>query len=418
MEQNKEQNAMEIVNDNASDKQVDVEMEYQYGKDNEFKEEIQELVVNFNELTEIISGTKDEPREINEHNSNESNEYVSSVDVIQSQQLKSDLSCKDTNEFEIIPELNDVFSHKLDDEHDFEFVVKQTENFDLSCDETNIISLGFSDSLYTESFYCSLYSTSLSSPSSCLSGTTNEHSEYSLTNEEDFLFNYLEPISDSNEIIETKKDVENFETLSLVKSNHINDTLKKKNLIECDLLQYVLENIKFEDNNEVQNNSECFVGDKIIFNPDIMYNIELKLHLKKMQRLAEQVSKTPKDLTVLNRCMELMSIPEMKKGRQIITEECRPFSEDISESNYYNIQHKDWNKIIVNQAAVLSHVGFDFASKDTLYLIRDETINYIKRLAGIMKKNFDIQSKSSSPNNIDLIQNSLQEVNLITLFNF
>lgn len=415
-----EQNTMEVVNDNASDEQADVEMEHQYEKDNECKEEKQGSLVSLNELTEKCCDTKDELREINEHISNENNEYVNSADVMQSQQLKSDPSCENISEIEIIPELNDVIGHELEAEHDFEFVVEQTENFDLSCDETNIISPGFSDSLYTESFYCSLYSTSLSSPSSnshfsCLPGTSNEHSEYGLTNEEDFLFNYLEPISESNEIIETKKDVENFETLSLVKRNHIDDTFEKKKLIECDLLQYVLENVKFEDNNEAQNNSECFVGDKIIINPDLMYNIELKLHLKKMQLLAEQVFKTPDDLTVLNKCMELMSIPEMKKGRQIITEECRPLS-DISESNYYNIQHKDWNKIIVNQAVVLSHSGFDFASKDTLYLIRDEAVNYIKRLAGIMKKNFDTQSNSSSPSNIDPIQNSLQEVN-ITLFN-
>lgn len=413
-----EQNAMEVVNDNTSDEQADVEMKHQYEKDNECKEEKQGSFVSLNELAEKCCDTKDELREINGHNSNENNEYLSSAEVMQSQQLKSDPSCENSSEIEIIPQLNDVFGHKLEAEHDFDFFVEQTENFDLSCDETNIISPGFSDSLYTESFYCSLYSTSLSSPSSispfsCLPGTSNEHSDYSLTNEEDFLFNYLEPISETNEIIETKKDADNFETLPLVKTNHINDTFEKKKLIECDLLQYVLENVKFEDNNEVQNNSECFVGDKIIINPDIMYNIELKLHLKKIQLLAEQVFKTPDDLTVLNKCMELMSIPEMKKGRQIITEECsRPFSEDISESNYYNIQHKDWNKIIVNQAAVLSHVGFDFASKDTLFLIRDEAINYIKRLAGIMKKNFDIQSKSSSPSNIDPIQNSLQEMGM------
>jgi len=324
-----EQNGMEIVNDNPSDEQADVEMEHQYEKDNECKEEKQGSLVSLNELTEKCCDTKDELEEINEHNSNENNEYVSSADVMQSQQLKSDPSCENTSEIEIIPELNDVFGHKLEAEHDFEFVVEQTENFDLSCDETNIISPGFSDSLYTESFYCSLYSTSLSSPSSishfsCLPGTSNENSEYGLTNE-DFLFNYFEPISESNEIIKTKKDVENFETLSLAKSNHINDTFEKKMLIECDLLKYVLENVKFEDNNKVQNNSECFVGDKIIINPDVMYNIELKLHLKKMQLLAEQVFKTPEDLTVLNKCMELMSVPEMKKGRQIITEECRPF---------------------------------------------------------------------------------------------
>lgn len=404
-----EQNGMEVVDDNASDEQSDVEMEHQYEKYNECKEEKQGSFVSLNELTDKLFDTKDELQKINEHNSNENNEYVSSADVMQSQQLKCGPSYENASEIEIKLELNNVFGHKLEADHDFEFVAKQTENFDLSCDETNTISPSFSDSLYTDSFYCSLYSTSPSSSLfSCLPETLNEHSEYSLNNEEDFLFNDLEPISESNEKIE---DAENVATLSLVKSNHINDTIEEKKLVVCDLLQYVLENVKFEDNNEIQNNSECFVGDKIIINPDIMYNIELNLHLKKMQHLAEQVSKTPDDLTVLNKCMELVSIPEMKKERQIITEECRPYSEDTSESNYYNIQHKDWNKIIVNQAVVLSHVGFDFTSKDTLYLLRDEAINYIKRLAGIMKKNFDIQSKSSSPNNIDPIQNSLQEVN-------
>jgi len=367
--------------ENVLDEKADVEMKHQCIKDNECKEEKQESLVSLNELTD---DTKDEPWEINVHDSNENNEYVSSGDVMQSQQLKSGPSYENTSEIEIMPELNNVFGHEFVAEHHFEFDFNQTEDFNLSYDENNIIPNSFSDSLATDNFYSSLYSTSLSSPSN---------------------------ISHFSCSPETKEDVEDFETLSLVKSNLINDTL------ECELLQYVLENVKFKDNNGVHKNSECFAGNRIISNPDIMYNIELRLHLKKMQLLAEQVSKNPYDLTVLNKCMELTSIPEMKKGQQIITEECGPLSEVISESNYNN-QHKDRNKIIFNQVAEHSHTKFDFTSRDTLFLLRDKSIDEIKRLADIMKSNFDIQSKkNSTTSTIDLIQNRLQEVNLITFFN-
>ncbi|XP_027850373.2 uncharacterized protein LOC114129747 [Aphis gossypii] len=415
-----EQSAMEIVNDDVSDEKADVEMEHKNEKDTECKEK--QSLNSLNELTKCCN-TKYEPQEFNEDNNFDKsstslvlstqfkhfNESVDCADVIQLQQLKCGPSYEDTIEPKILPELNNCFDHEFESEQYFNLISKQTENFDLSCDETNIILPSFSDSHCTNSFSCSFYSDNISSPPctsymSSLPGPSNEHSEYSLT-KEDLLFSYfekishdnLESMSESNEIIEIK-DVEN------------NDTLEKKKLIEFDLHQYLLENVKLEDNNEVQNNSECFVEDRIIINPNIMYNIELKSHLKKMQLLADQVSQTPDDSTVLNKCMELMSIPEIKHGQQIITEECKPFPENISESNCYNIQHKDWDKIMVSQAVVLCHVGFDFTSKDTLYLLRDEAINYIKRFAGIMKKNFDIQSKSSSPSSIDPILNSLQEM--------
>lgn len=415
-----ERNAMEIVNDDVSDEKSDVEMEHKNEKDIESKEKKQKSPNSLNELTKFCN-IKYEPQRINDDNNFDKsstslvlstkfknlNESVDCADVIQLQQLK----CGPSYEFEtkIIPELNNCFGHEFESEQYFNLISKQTEDFDLSYDETNKILPSFSDSHYTDSFSSSFYSDNISSPPctsymSSLPGTSNEHSEYSLT-KEDLLFSYfekishdnLESMSESNEIIEIK-DIED------------NYTLEKKKLIEFDLLQYLLENVKLEDNNEVQNNSEFFVKDRIIINPNIMYNIELKLHLKKMQLLADQVSKTPDDLTVLNKCMELMSIPEIKHGQQIITEECKPFPEDISESNCYNIQHKDWDKIMVSQAVILCHVGFDFTSKDSLYLLRDEAINYIKRFAGIMKKNFDIQSKSSSPSSIDPILNSLHEV--------
>lgn len=419
-----EQNAMKIVNDDVSDEKADVEMKHTNEKDTECKEEKQESLNSLNELTKCCN-TKYEPQEINEDNNFDKsstrlvlstkfknlNESVDCDNVIQLQELKCGPSYEDTIETKIIPESNNLFGHEFESEQYFNLISssKQTEDFDLSCDETNIILPSFSDSHCTDSFSYSFYSDNISSPPctsymSSLPGTSNEHSECSLT-KEDLLFSYfekishdnLESMSESNETIELK-DVEN------------NDTLEKKKLIEFDLLQYLLENVKLEDNNEVQNNSECFVEDRIIINPNIMYNIELKLHLKKMQLLADQVSKTPDDSTVLNKCMELVSIPEIKHRQQIITEECKPFPEDISESNCYNIQHKDWDKIMVSQAVILCHVGFDFTSKDTLYLLRDEAINYIKRFAGIMKKNFDIQSKSSSPSSIDPILNSLHEM--------
>ncbi|XP_015364477.1 PREDICTED: uncharacterized protein LOC107162203 [Diuraphis noxia] len=371
-----EQNSIVEAYENALDDQVDVEMKHQYIKDNKCKEEKQESPVCLNELTEKWYDTKDEPWEINVHNSNANNEYVSTGDVMQSQLLKSDPSYENTSEIEIIPESNNVFDHRFEAEHHFEFDFKHTEDFDLSYDENNIISNGFSDSLYTDNFYCSLYSTSLSSPN----------------------------ISHFSCLPETKEDIEDFETLSLENSNLINDTL------ECDLLQYVLDNIKFEDNDRVYKNSECFIGNRIISNPDIMYNIELRLHLKKMQLFAEQISKTPSDLTVLNKCMELMSIPKMKKGQQI-TEKCGSLSED-SGLNYNDNQHMDRNKIIVNQVAEHSHTEFDFTSKDTLFVLNDQSIDDIKRLADIMKNNFDIQSKSSTMISIDPIQNRLQEIGL------
>jgi len=415
-----EQNGMKVVNINASDDQADVEMNHKYEKDTKCKAEKQDLLVSLNELTEKCCETKDKQPEINEHISNQNNEYVSCADVIQSQQLESGPYYESTSEIEIIPESNDVFGHKLETEHNFEFGFKETEDFNLSCDETNIISNSYSDSLYTDSFSCSLYS-SLSSPSSsfhfsCLPGTSNEHSEYSWTNEQDLLFSYLEkmfddklePISEYNEIIETKEDVENFETLSLVKSDLINDTL------EYDLLQYVLENVKFEDNNEVHRNSECFVGDRIIVNPDIMYNINLNEYYNELDLLALKVLRTPDDPTALVEYKLLPPIPQIEQTHGKFTAEERfRFANGISEYQY-QIDRDDWNKIMVKRSVVFTaHAGFSIANEESLYVLADVAIDYVKKLAVIMKKHFDIQANNSNPDSIDPIDNSLQEVSLI-----
>lgn len=159
---------------------------------------------------------------------------------------------------------------------------------------------------------------------------------------------------------------------------------------------------------------ECFQDDPDIVNPEIMYNIDLNEHYKYMDLLVQKITNATSELTkqtVLNECMRLMPIPEIKHESRVFTDDERSkFSNGICEWKY-KIDHDDWEKILIKRAVVFSaHAGFDDAKDDTLYTLVDITTRYIKWIAAVMKKNFDLQSKSSYPERIDPINNSLQEV--------
>lgn len=211
-----------------------------------------------------------------------------------------------------------------------------------------------------------------------------------------------------------------FEPIEKIEETDVNETKKDSENVEVSLLEEgcsygkdVAENIDLGNNDKVSQvkNVACFVEDPDIVNPDIKYNIDLNQHFKKMESLIQKILKTPEDLKLIEECKKLPPVPNIDHICKVITkEERKNFSEGISEWEY-DIDHDDWNKIMVKRAVVFSaHAGFDIASEESLYVLADVAIDYIRKIASIMKKNFDDQSGSSSPTNVDPINMSLHEV--------
>lgn len=197
------------------------------------------------------------------------------------------------------------------------------------------------------------------------------------------------------------------------KNIDINEDIKVSSIEECNFVKDESKKILLDNGNEdsVTENSESYVEDPDIVNPDIMYNINLNEHYIQMDLLVEEISKTSNDVTLLNECMQLTPIPQNEHGQKTFTmEERLNFLNGISEWEY-DIDGDDWNKIMVKRAVVFTaHAGFSIANEESLYVLADVAIDYIKKLAVIMKNNFDIQSKISCSDSIDPINNSLQEV--------
>lgn len=208
-------------------------------------------------------------------------------------------------------------------------------------------------------------------------------------------------------------------TANLEEEKETNKSVKVSGIGECNLVKDLLNNINLDNSNEdfqstnSSESSECFEEDPDIVNPDIMYNIDLNEHYKQMEFLVEKITKTPNDLLLISECLQLSPIPQIESSKNTFTaEERQNFAEGISNFEY-EIDKDDWNKIMVKRAVVFTlHAGFSIANEESLYVLADVTINNIKKLAVIMKKNFDIQSKSSCSDGIDPINNSLQEVSL------
>lgn len=187
---------------------------------------------------------------------------------------------------------------------------------------------------------------------------------------------------------------------------------------ECDLIKNLSNGINLDTIAKTSSeNYECFVEDPDIVNLDIMYNINLNEHYKQMAHLVEKISKPYHKVTaLLDEYIQLPPIPQIESERKVFTaEERQNFAEGIPEWEY-DIDHDDWNKIMVKRAVVFTaHAGFSIANEESLYVLADVAIDYIKKLAVIMKNNFDIQSKSSCADIIDPINNSLQEVSLLIM---
>jgi len=171
---------------------------------------------------------------------------------------------------------------------------------------------------------------------------------------------------------------------------------------------------KINVNNENDGSFECFQEDPDIVNPEIMYNIDLNEHYKYMDLLVQKIenatTKQAKE-TVLNECMQLMPIPQTEPEPQVFTEDERSkFAKGICEWEY-KIDHDDWDKIMFKRAVIFTaHAGFDESNEESLQVLSHIIIHFIKEIAIIMKKNFDIQINSSCPDEIDPIDNCLQEV--------
>lgn len=281
-------------------------------------------------------------------------------------------------------------------------------NYDTqSYKETNDTSLSSSDS-------CN--STNMPGPSDCnyLPFINNIHKNDSnsiinINNKYQQLFDFSNKIfADEYEIPVTEHE----------NNAKINQHVEAVPIQECDLIKSLSKNVMLKNNfDEISiDNSEYFVEDPDIVNPDIIYNISLNEHYKQMDILVQKLSKTSDDLTVLHECMQLAPIPQIQHEKIMFTDEERlNFLNGVSEWEY-EIDSEDWNKIMVKRSVVFTaHAGFSIANEESLYVLADVAIDYIKKLAVVMKKNFDIQSKSSLPDNIDPIDNSLQEVSIYNL---
>ncbi|XP_025199138.1 uncharacterized protein LOC112597341 [Melanaphis sacchari] len=197
-------------------------------------------------------------------------------------------------------------------------------------------------------------------------------------------------------------------------NSELNQDIKISNIENCDYTQhYLLENTNFKNTDEEPEieNTECFVEDPDIVNPDIMYNINLNEYYNQLDLLALKVIKTPDDPTGLVEYKQLPPFPQPEETRKkFTTNERFRFANGISEWEY-QIDRDDWNKIMVKRAVVFTaHAGFSIANEESLYVLADVAIDYVKKLAVIMKKHFDIQADSPCPDNIDPINNSLQEI--------
>lgn len=286
-----------------------------------------------------------------------------------------------------------------------EFILGKNMYIDQGSNVTNVTKFSSSDLLNPS---CS---TDLPGPSSSTSFPSLSHSlnfpdlpesckEKEL--ETDLLFEFYNKSYINNSI--KPKPNENIDT---------NEDIKVLPLGDCNFVKDLLKKIRLENSNEntVTENSERFVEDPDIVNPDIMYNINLNEHYIQMDLLVQKISKTPNDVTLLNECMQLTPIPQIEHGHKTFTTEERlNFLNGVSEWEY-DIDSDDWNKIMVKRAAVFTaHTGFSIANEESLYVLADVAIDYIKKLAVIMKSNFDIQSNASYADSIDPINNSLQEV--------
>lgn len=208
-------------------------------------------------------------------------------------------------------------------------------------------------------------------------------------------------------------------TTSLLDTNlETNKHVKTSRLENCGLTQDISKNTELveSDNDFNSEDSESFVEDPDIINPHIMYNIDLNEHYKQMDILVEQISEKPDDPKLLEKCKELQPMPKIEHELPSFTTEQRlNFTNGISEWEY-DIDSVDWNKIMVKRSVVFTtHAGFNIANEESLYVLADVAVDYIKQLALIIKKHFDIQSKSSYPDSIDPIDNSLQEVSRICI---
>jgi len=197
-------------------------------------------------------------------------------------------------------------------------------------------------------------------------------------------------------------------------NSELNQDIEISRLEDCDYVKHYISentNLNISDEEPEIENTEYFVEDPDIVNPDIMYNIDLNEYYNELDLLALKVLKTPDDPTGLVEYNQLPPIPQIEQTRRKFTATERfRFANGIME-NEYQIDRDDWNKIMVKRSVVFTaHAGFSIANEESLYVLADVAIDYVKKLAVIMKKHFDIQANSPYPDSVDPIDNSLQEV--------
>ncbi|XP_060862098.1 uncharacterized protein LOC132939093 [Metopolophium dirhodum] len=199
-------------------------------------------------------------------------------------------------------------------------------------------------------------------------------------------------------------------------NSELNQDIEISKLEDCDYVKHYISentNLNISDEEPETENTEYFVEDPDIVNPDIMYNIDLNEYYNELDLLALKILKTPDDPTGLVEYNQLPPIPQIKQTRRkFTTNERFRFANGIME-NEYQIDRDDWNKIMVKRSVVFTaHAGFSIANEESLYVLADVAIDYVKKLAVIMKKHFDIQANSPYPDSVDPIDNSLQEIGI------
>jgi hypothetical protein len=314
-----------------------------------------------------------------------------------------------------IDEIN-LLDMKLKSKLREEVILNKNINKDQDINETNLISIN-SCKLPDLTHLTDIYGPSCSKDFCSLPGPSNYSKSLNLPNSFDAKLN--DSASDENIVEDTSYLLDFFKECFLKDSivpMAVPGDIEVTQLEECDYFKFKEKSLGLENDNENsdQEESNDFIEDSDVVNSEIIYNIDLNEHYKQMDILVQKISETPDNLTVLHECMRLPPIPQIEHQQKTFSTEERLMFKNGCSKYDYQIDRDDWTKIMVKRAVIFTaHAGFNIANEESLYVLADVMIDYIKRIAVIMKKYFDIQSNCSYPTSVDPINLTLQEVSLL-----
>jgi len=186
----------------------------------------------------------------------------------------------------------------------------------------------------------------------------------------------------------------------------INQDIKVLSTEECDLVGDVFRTQTLTNRNKDSQteNFQCFIKSLDFIDPDIIYNIHLKEHTKKMAILVKNMSKQTNDNQVWEECKKLEPMPlNIYKFKQFIGEDRLNFFKSIYKWKY-GIDTADQDKIMMKFAANFSNRRSKVVNEEIKSILADISIECIKNLTN-MKNNIDSQLSPSNP-----INNSFHKV--------